>query len=68
MKKIDLGQSITMLANIGVIAGIVFLAVELQQNNELLRVEVELSRNAGIAEPFIGCPLYTSDAADQAKS
>ena len=54
MKKLDLGQSITTLANIGVIAGIVFLAVELQQNNELLRVEVELSRNAGIAELFTG--------------
>ena len=29
MKKIDLGQTIAILANIGVIAGIVFLAVEL---------------------------------------
>ncbi len=27
MKKIDLGQTITILANIGVIAGIVFLEV-----------------------------------------
>ena len=32
MKKIDLGQTITILANIGVIAGIVFLAYELRQN------------------------------------
>ena len=37
MKKIDLGQTITILANVGVIAGIVFLAVELQQNNEMIR-------------------------------
>lgn len=36
MKKIDLGQSISILANVGVIAGIVFLAFELRQNNELL--------------------------------
>jgi hypothetical protein len=36
MKKIDLGQTITILANIGVILGIVFLAVELSQNNEEL--------------------------------
>jgi len=36
MKKIDLGQSISILANLGVIAGIVFLAFELRQNNELL--------------------------------
>lgn len=39
MKKIDLGQTISILANIGVIAGILFLAIELQQNNELLRAE-----------------------------
>ncbi len=36
MKKLDLGQSVGILANIGVIAGIVFLAVELRQNNELV--------------------------------
>ena len=36
MAKIDFGQSISVLANIGVIAGIVFLGVEVQQNNELL--------------------------------
>lgn len=40
MKKIELGQAITILANIGVLAGIVFLAIELQQNNQLLRAEV----------------------------
>ena len=39
MKKIDLGQTIGTLANVGVIAGIIFLAVELQQNNQLLRAE-----------------------------
>jgi hypothetical protein len=32
MKNIDLGQGITILANIGVIAGIAFLAYELRQN------------------------------------
>jgi hypothetical protein len=39
LKKIDLGQTISILANIGVIAGIIFLAIELQQNNELLTAE-----------------------------
>ena len=39
MKKLDLGQTITILANLGVIAGIVFLAIEIQQNNQLLRAE-----------------------------
>ncbi len=32
MKKISLGQTITILANIGVIAGIVFLRFEMRQN------------------------------------
>ena len=40
MKKIDLSQTITILANLGVIAGIIFLAVELQQNNRLLDAQV----------------------------
>ena len=39
MKKIDLGQTITIFANLGVIAGIVLLAIELNQNNSLLRNE-----------------------------
>ena len=39
MKRLDLGQSMTILANVGVIAGIVFLGIELQQNNELLAAQ-----------------------------
>tara|TARA_B100000287_G_scaffold383809_1_gene389830 strand:+ start:331 stop:801 length:471 start_codon:yes stop_codon:yes gene_type:complete len=38
MKKIDIVQGITILANLGVIAGIVFLAFELQQNTQAVRV------------------------------
>ena len=36
MKKIDLGQTIQILANVGVIAGIVFLATEVRQNQASL--------------------------------
>ncbi len=36
MKNIDLSRVISIAANVGVIAGIVFLAFELRQNNELL--------------------------------
>ena len=39
MKKLELGQTIGILANLGVVAGIIFLAIELQQNNQLLRAE-----------------------------
>ncbi len=42
MKKIDLGQSIQILANVGVIAGIVFLGVELRQNNQLLSTQAQM--------------------------
>lgn len=37
MKKIDLGQTITVLANLGVIAGILFLVLELRQNTVAVR-------------------------------
>ncbi len=33
MKNIDLGQTLTILANVGVIAGIVFLGIEVRQNS-----------------------------------
>ena len=39
MKKIDFAQAATILANVGVIAGIVFLGFELRQNNELMEAE-----------------------------
>lgn len=37
--KIDAGQAISILANVGVIAGIFFLAFELRQNNDLLATQ-----------------------------
>lgn len=36
MEKINLGQTIAILANIGVIAGIIFLAIEVGQNQASL--------------------------------
>ena len=37
LNKLDLGQTITILANLGVIAGIMFLGLELRQNNDQLQ-------------------------------
>lgn len=37
MKKVNLGQTISILANVGVIAGIVFLGYEMRQNTAALR-------------------------------
>lgn len=44
MKKIDINQTIQILANLGVLAGIVFLGIELQQNNVLLGAQTRMSR------------------------
>lgn len=38
MKKFDLGQTLTILANIGVIAGIVFLGIEIRDSNTQARI------------------------------
>lgn len=38
MKKIDLGQMITILANVGVITGIVFLGVQIRDEQEQAKV------------------------------
>lgn len=50
MKKIDLGQVIQILANLGVIAGLILLAVELEQNNELMAAEARFNRLSVQAE------------------
>jgi len=39
MKVDQINRWLTLLANVGVIAGILFLALELQQNNELLAAQ-----------------------------
>ena len=44
MKSFDLGKFVQTLANVGVIAGIVFLAFELRQNNELMEAEARFNR------------------------
>ena len=49
MKKIDLGQTITIVANIGVLLGIILLVYELDQNRDMMRAQIrnEISRSAG---------------------
>ena len=39
MKKIDLAQIVTMLANIGVVVGLVFLTLEIRQNTAQMRTQ-----------------------------
>jgi len=44
MKNFDIGQLTTILAHIGVIVGIVFLALELNQKNALLESAAKTTR------------------------
>ena len=49
MKKLDLGQTISILANIGVIAGIVFLGIEVRQNHVSLNEANAINRASSSA-------------------
>jgi hypothetical protein len=72
MKKIDLGQTVNTLANVGVIAGIVFLAMELQQNNELMAADTRATVismmtemwSTAIEEEDLG-PIFIKDRNDE---
>ena len=44
MKKLESAQIASLIANIGVIGGILLLAYELGQNNELMEAEARLNR------------------------
>ena len=44
MKNIEPGQLAGLIANLGVILGLLFLAYELNQNNELMEAEARLNR------------------------
>jgi len=56
MKKIDLGKIFTILANVGVLAGIIFVAFEIRQSNRIAvgTTSYELNRHfMGINELYI---------------
>jgi len=51
--KISVGRIVEILANLGVIAGLVFLGLEIQQNNELMKTEISSTRQAIRAQDFL---------------
>jgi hypothetical protein len=51
--KISVSRIVEILANLGVIAGLVFLGLEIQQNNELLKTEISSTRQAIRAQDFL---------------
>ncbi len=48
MKKSDLGQIITILANVGVVIGLVFLTLDSRQNNAQMRAQGAYSINQSV--------------------
>ena len=59
MKKIDLAQTLGVLANLGVLAGILLLAYELNQNREMMQAQTRHD----ISSEFVG--LMISVASDE---
>jgi hypothetical protein len=51
--KFPLERLVEILANLGVIAGLVFLGLEIQQNNELLETEIHSTRQAIRSNDFL---------------
>jgi hypothetical protein len=52
MKTIDLGKTMALVANIGVIGGILLLAYELRQNNELMAAEARQVRTGMVIDAW----------------
>ena len=50
MRKFDLGQAIQVVANVGVLAGIVFLAVEVRQNQSTMDEDAQLNTLASFSD------------------
>ena len=44
MNKLDFGQAVTTIVNLGVIAGLVFLALELGETNALMEIQARATR------------------------
>lgn len=63
MKSFDFAHTITVLANIGVVAGIVFLGFELRQNNELMAAEARAT-HASMTQTGWGYIIENPDFVD----
>ena len=63
MKKIDLGQQLTVLANLAVVAGIIFLAIQIQEERDYAIVENTTIVGHGIAD-WMSSVAHDQDRAD----
>ena len=50
MRKIDLGQTLRLLGNVGVIVGILLLAYELNQNRDLMKAQTRNELQQGLTD------------------
>jgi hypothetical protein len=53
LKKIDLGQTLQLLGNVGVIVGIFLLVYELNQNRDLMQAQTRHELSQGLVELLI---------------
>jgi hypothetical protein len=60
MKNIDVGQTIAILANLGVLVGIVFLAIEIRQAN----VQTLLVNQTAVVGQTVGLQMSIANDAD----
>ena len=58
MKKIELGQTITVLANLGVIGGLIFVGMQIQQDREIAAVDRMVSFESNL---YYWAELVNSD-------
>ena len=63
MKKIDLVQLLGLLANLGVIAGIFLLVLELNQNRDLMRAQMRNELASGL-NAVLGLSLSNAELSD----
>jgi len=50
LKKIDLGQTIGLFANLGVLVGILLLVYELNQNREMMKAQTRHEMSQGVVD------------------
>jgi hypothetical protein len=53
MKKLDLGQTLQLLGNLGVIVGILLLVYELNQNRDMMMAQTRTDLSQGIIEMLL---------------
>ena len=63
MKKLELGQTLGLIANLGVIAGILLLVFELNQNRDMMRAQTRNELARGLND-YLSLTINDADMAD----